>query len=82
MTKKIIGIVLIGACAASAYYGYDQYMEQTEGARAVDDLAQSTGLSKVIGEDATKPEIPKETIFAGLAAAATGIAGLVLIVRS
>ena len=82
MIKKVIGIALIVACAACSFYAYDQYMEQTEGARAVDDFAQSTGLSKVIGDDATEPEIPTETIVAGIGAALTGIAGLVLIIRS
>ena len=80
--KKIPGIILICVCCASLFYGYNQYMEKTEGARAVDDFAQSTGISKVIGEDATKPEMPDETKYALLGAAVSGIAGLVLIIRA
>ena len=56
-------------------------MDQTEGARAVDDFAQSTGLAEILPEDATKPEMPNETKFAIAGAAVSGILGLALIIR-
>jgi hypothetical protein len=82
MIKKIIGIALIAACGACLIYGYTQYMDKTEGARAVDDIAQSTGIANILPEGATKPEVPKETKFAIIGALLTGVSGLVLIVRS
>lgn len=81
MTNKLIGLILIVACAGCLYWGYTTYMDETEVARSLDDFAQSSGISKVIGEDATKPEIPNNTKFALAGAALTGIAGLVLIVK-
>jgi hypothetical protein len=39
-------------------------MEETEAARAIDDIAKSSGINKIIGDDATKPAIPnKHKIF-------------------
>ena len=82
LTKKLMGIVLILVCAGCLFMGYTTYMEETEGARAVDDFAQSSGLSKLLPEDATKPEMPNNTKFALAGAAVTGIAGLVLVIKS
>lgn len=81
MIKRIIGVVFILGCGGCLIYGYTQYMDQTEGARAVDDFAQSTGLAEILPEDATKPEMPNETKVALAGAAVTGIIGLVLVIR-
>ena len=82
MTNKVIGIILVLASAGCGYWAYTTYMDETEAARAIDDLAQSTGVTKFIGEDATKPEMPNNTKFALAGAALTGISGLVLLVKS
>lgn len=82
MIKKLVGIVFICVCGACLFYGYQQYMDQTEGARVVDDFTQSSGLVDILPEDATKPEIPDETKFALVGAAITGLTGLVLVIRS
>lgn len=81
MIKKVLGVFFVGVSAVCLYWGYDQYMEKTEGARMVDDFAESTGLSEILPEDATKPEMPDETKFALLGAAITGIVGVVLIIK-
>lgn len=81
MTKKVIGIVFIIACGGCLFYGYNQYMEKTEGARAVDDFVESTGIANILPEDATKPEMPAETKYAIAGAAITGVIGLGLIIR-
>ena len=81
MTKKLMGIVLIFACAGCLFYGYNHYMEETEGIRAVDDFAQSTGLANILPEDATKPTMPNGTKYALVGAALTGLAGVVLVMR-
>ena len=70
------------ACAGCLYWGYSTYMEETEAARAVDDFAQSSGLAKILPEDATKPEMPNNTKFALAGVAVTGIAGAVLLIKS
>ncbi len=82
MTNKLIGLILIIACAGCCYWGYSTYMEETEAARAIDDIAKSSGINKIIGDDATKPAIPNNTKFALAGAAITGVAGLVLVVKS
>ena len=82
MTNKLIGFVLLVACAGCLYWGYKTYMDETEVARAVDDFAQSSGISEFLAEDATKPEMPNNTKFALVGAAVTGIAGLVLVIKS
>jgi hypothetical protein len=81
MFKRIFGVILIGICAVCAYVGYNQYMDKTKGARAVDDFAQSTGIAKVLPEDATKPKMPNEAKYAFIAAGVTGVAGLILVIR-
>jgi len=81
MFKRLFGLFLIVICAALAYFGYNQYMDKTKGARAIDDIAQSTGLANVLPEDATKPKMPNEAKYAFIAAGVTGVLGLALVIR-
>ena len=81
MIKRIFGILLLVACVGCLFYGYNQYMKKTEGARAVDDIAQSTGIANILPEDATKPEMPDETKAALAGAVVTGLLGLGLIIK-